>query len=308
MKMIWIFIVLLGALFLTSILGNTLEGFTAATDGSGNYVTHSQFGTSTFTELTDASGNTSYDNYNHYDGTSSALVNGAIYYGPNGGSATVITTSDGKQAIRIIFPNDPTPVTYTYVTVNKWTGPNGEATLVQSSTGEKVLKVTMYNGQTYIFTINPQSAQSSSQSANYQTTYFGSTGSPPPPQSDYYNYNMGSSPSTTTPSSSSSYMYPSDSSSASGSGGGMGIPRNMIPPGQEDLYVLKSSIVPPVCPACPPVIQSDSSAAASKTCPPCPACARCPEPQFDCKKVPNYSQSNTSLPNPVLNDFSSFGL
>lgn len=30
-------------------------------------------------------------------------------------------------------------------------------------------------------------------------------------------------------------------------------------------------------------------------CPPCPACARCPEPAFECKKVPNYSQSNIQI-------------
>lgn len=42
---------------------------------------------------------------------------------------------------------------------------------------------------------------------------------------------------------------------------------------------------------------------------PCPACARCPEPSFDCKKVPNYSSTNSEyLPMPVLTDFSTFGM
>ena len=42
---------------------------------------------------------------------------------------------------------------------------------------------------------------------------------------------------------------------------------------------------------------------------PCPACARCPEPSFDCKKVPNYASTNSShLPMPVLTDFSTFGM
>ena len=42
---------------------------------------------------------------------------------------------------------------------------------------------------------------------------------------------------------------------------------------------------------------------------PCPPCARCPEPSFDCKKVPNYSSTNSEyLPVPVLNDFSQFGM
>jgi hypothetical protein len=42
---------------------------------------------------------------------------------------------------------------------------------------------------------------------------------------------------------------------------------------------------------------------------PCPPCGRCPEPSFDCQKVPNYSSTNSEfLPVPVLNDFSQFGM
>ena len=46
----------------------------------------------------------------------------------------------------------------------------------------------------------------------------------------------------------------------------------------------------------------------NETCPPCPACERCPEPAFDCKKVPNYRSPavNQFLPMPILNDFSKF--
>jgi hypothetical protein len=44
-------------------------------------------------------------------------------------------------------------------------------------------------------------------------------------------------------------------------------------------------------------------------CPPCPACARCPEPAFECKKVPNYSRSeDINAPRPVMADFSQFGM
>ena len=69
-----------------------------------------------------------------------------------------------------------------------------------------------------------------------------------------------------------------------------GVKRHQIPEGQEDLYILKTKIVPPICPACPkcPSVNCDDKWGNSK-CPPCPACARCPEPQFECKKVPNYS-------------------
>ena len=44
------------------------------------------------------------------------------------------------------------------------------------------------------------------------------------------------------------------------------------------------------------------------TCPPCPACERCPEPAFECKKVPNYRSPSIGqyLPMPILTDFSKF--
>lgn len=98
-----------------------------------------------------------------------------------------------------------------------------------------------------------------------------------------------------------------------------GITRNNIPSGDEDLYILKSEIVPPVCPACPTF-----NCPREKPCPPCPSCERCPEPAFECKKVPNYNVSNVDKylpsasnyfnmsnidnkqPRPLLNDFSQF--
>lgn len=85
---------------------------------------------------------------------------------------------------------------------------------------------------------------------------------------------------------------------------GMTLRRHEIPEGDEDLYVLKSSIVPPVCPKCPDVsVCSDNNPP-----PPCPPCARCPEPAFTCKKVPDYSAANVNgqLPLPMLNSFASF--
>jgi hypothetical protein len=93
--------------------------------------------------------------------------------------------------------------------------------------------------------------------------------------------------------------------------------RHEILPGDENLYILKSEIVPPVCPACPPVIGGGGYPAACKaTCapcprpppvPPCPPCERCPEPQFQCKKVPDYKNIIPgNLPRPLLNDFSQF--
>lgn len=83
------------------------------------------------------------------------------------------------------------------------------------------------------------------------------------------------------------------------------IPYSQIPAGNEDLYILKSQIVPPVCPACPSI----TACPRAEPPPPCPPCARCPEPSFECKKVPNYTATNNQyLPRPVLADFSQFGM
>ena len=67
--------------------------------------------------------------------------------------------------------------------------------------------------------------------------------------------------------------------------------RRCIPAGDEDYYVLKSQVVPPVCPKCP----DSRSCPRQKKCPPCPAPQRCPEPAFECKKVPNYNVAGGSL-------------
>jgi len=80
-----------------------------------------------------------------------------------------------------------------------------------------------------------------------------------------------------------------------------GVRRVDIKNGDEDLYVLKSTIVPPVCPKCP----QRSVCPRQKPCQPCPPCARCPEPAFTCKKVPNYnSMNNQYLPLPWLSQAS----
>jgi len=75
----------------------------------------------------------------------------------------------------------------------------------------------------------------------------------------------------------------------------------------NDDYILKSRIVPPVCPKCPNVSVCPKCGGDSKP-QPCPPCGRCPKPAFKCAKVPDYSssQSDGSLPRPILSDFSQF--
>lgn len=94
-----------------------------------------------------------------------------------------------------------------------------------------------------------------------------------------------------------------------GYGSADGISRDQIPPGEEHLYVLKSEIVPPVCPKCPDISSSKGGSKGGggncckkKKCPPCPRPQRCPEPAFTCKKVPNYEASavDNVLPSPMF--------
>ena len=106
------------------------------------------------------------------------------------------------------------------------------------------------------------------------------------------------------PSDNTAVIGPSDNTAVANTGNN-GIPYSQIPSGQQDLYILKSEVVPPVCPACP----AASACPRQESCPPCPACERCPEPAFECKKVPNYSSVNDNyLPRPVMSDFSEFGM
>lgn len=107
-----------------------------------------------------------------------------------------------------------------------------------------------------------------------------------------------------------------------------GIPASQIPKGREDLYILKSQVVPQVCPAGASSSSSSGSSMQGSSlgsggfggssnfpsstpakCPPCPACERCEEPSYDCKLVPNYNAFNSKkMPVPVLSDFSTFGM
>lgn len=83
-----------------------------------------------------------------------------------------------------------------------------------------------------------------------------------------------------------------------------GVKKKDIRPEDSDLYILKSQVVPPVCPRCPEPVVIEK-----KDCPPCPACERCPEPTYKCEMVPNYesgASDGTEMPRPFLNDFSEF--
>jgi hypothetical protein len=269
-----------------------------------------------------------YDNYNHYNGNSTAtLVSGTTFYGPNGATAEYVVASNGTATIRLV----QTPGS-SYVLFTSQPSSSSSSSSKTSTTtfyGPSGFTATIHygkNGTYIIFTLPNGTTQAFYQQATTDTInnsqYYGSTGDVYHYQSSLYNqpYSTASAGYVSGPNGNSAYY-------AQGPNGNTvagtnynnpyngpynysnslpnGIPASQIPPGQEDLYILKSEIVPPVCPACP----SSSACPSTKkeTCPPCPACARCPEQPFECKKVPNYDAiSEDYLPEPVLNSFASF--
>jgi len=286
------------------------------------------------------SGNSSgYDNYDHYSGTSAPTK----YYGPNGSTAMVTPSGDGSTHSITVTNSNGQTTQYTLSSAdatsgssspsssssssssssttspfansissmmtqfaNKtFNGPNGgSARLFTGKDGQYAIEETQSNGNTTIYTASntytytynqPTSSSSAASPSSSNTSSDSSSSSSASPFSDYFSNTSGANTSSA-----------NNSNSQYNSSLPQGIPGRMIPPGQEDLYILKSEVVPPVCPACP----TSSACPRTEKPPPCPACARCPEPSFECKKVPNYNAANSSsyLPIPVLSNFSSFGM
>lgn len=191
--------------------------------------------------------------YTHNNVTNNNRI---IFTGPNG-------------AVAIINSNNTITLTENGTTIN-FSPVNNSTTSFTSSTGAAIniitrgnrviLKLTNPDGTTEIFTKNMNTGNIGSYS-------IGATGAYPSEYTESYN-NMNYS---TNPYNS---VYP------------QGVSKNQIPPGEEDLYILKSEIVPPVCPACPPTTICPKK---DEPPPPCPPCERCPEPDYTCKLVPNYT-------------------
>ena len=337
---LFLFLILLLGLVLCSFLGGNCgnEGFTG--DFSGTFTTKqtdnkNNKNKNTSTNGASTSSKVSYDNYNHFNGSSTQLASGTSFYGPNGGSVIVNTDNNGKQTLQVTLANGQQPMTfssskqssskegYTNYTGNngtatKFYGPNGAtATVVNGDNGQQAINIKTSSGS-YTYTQSGTSIYNPDNTTS--TQYYGSTGYPVQSSGYSLSYNGpygGSAGSVTGPQGNSAYYAqgPQGNTVAGTTSDGysdqyystmpQGIPKSQIPSGQEDLYILKSQVVPPVCPACP----TSAACPRQEKCPPCPACARCPEPSFECKKVPNYNAIGSDyLPAPVLNDFSSFGM
>jgi len=250
------------------------------------------------------SGSCNVESYTNYGGSPTT------YYGPNDATANIITADNGQQAVKVNTPSG----TYYYNTSGSQITTD-TSTQYYGSTGSPIQKapdtMAYQGGSTDISKGNSATkpATKSSSSDNDYTTNqnyasYGEESTSVQGNNVYRSQGRGAPVNQAT---SINGATSSDYYSALPTG----IPRSQIPSGQEDLYILKSQVVPPVCPACPTSAMCDrlEMSAKQEKCPPCPPCARCPEPSFDCKKVPNYSAINNDyLPTPVLNDFSSFGM
>ncbi len=252
---------------------------------------------------------TDYDNYNHYDQSSYP----SIFYGPNGATARIISTSTDNLIV-VTNKNGSTDVYYidtnsSSSSVKVFIGPNGGKATIIDLNGKKAIKIVGPNGNKIVYyadniyaysndddTINQYDSGNVSKGSDYNNAFTNA----------YSNLYSAASNMIQGPSGNTAATY---DSSAYYNSLPQGIPKSMIPAGQEDLYILKSEVVPPVC--TPPLVikvPDDSSSGDSSKCGPCPI-MRCPEPSFDCKKVPNYKAFNPdTMPIPVLNDFSTFGM
>jgi hypothetical protein len=256
-----------------------------------------------------------FDNYNHFTGTSYP----SIFYAPLGfdviarviqtGNETsiVFTYSDGTQKIFTSKPNSPPNTFYNL---------EYEAIIKKNNYGKYEIEVLTTNentasyGSSIIFTQDNPTLTPIQDKGGYNVTSFTELNdihSNATPTAST-NTIKGSSLNNNVITNGTNSNYINNSGNYNNSLPN-GIPASQIPTGQEDLYILKSQVVPPVCPACPePIVQCPTNIDLDQ-CPPCPACARCQEPSFDCKKVPNYNAFNPQdMPVPVLNDFSSFGM
>jgi hypothetical protein len=313
----------------TTVAGSNGQSAIKVTLANGQTVTLTQTGSTDSTNSTTGTTSTNYDSYNHYSttGSSTQLQTGTTFTSSNGDTVTVIVNSDGTQSLQFVQVNQTTPIVFvstppsgTTYTVNTYYAPSMTATVFTDSNGQSAIKITnLSNGQITILTQYGSTSISSTQyygstgypyetsasSTAYTGAYGGSAGAVTGPYGNTAYYAQGPNGNTvagtTSPSSNNSQYYNSLPP---------GIPASQIPSGQEDLYILKSQVVPPVCPACPASnSSSNNDPDSAEKCPPCPPCARCPEPSFECKKVPNYNAINNSyLPQPIINSFSSFGM
>jgi len=256
------------------------------------------------------------DNYDHYSGSTSPT----LYYGPNGSTAQIINNKDRTYSI-VVTDSKGNKNTYT-VHSNAIPGVSPSSTKATSQNPDFANSISSlmskFANTTFTASDGGQAKVFVSKDGQYAIEETHSDGSVIIyTATNNYTYNQANASKTTAATASndskSNYSLNQSSSIAGTSvtnNNGQynsalppGIPHSQIPPGHEDLYILKSQIVPPVCPAC-----GENNSLNNKNnqkCPPCPACARCPDQSnFECKKVPNYGSTNEYF---SMNDNDNFG-
>ncbi len=254
-------------------------------------------------------------NYDHYTKTENSIV----FFGPNNSTATVslinnrlqINVNYGDGSSEIFIFSSTTDGQIVFVGIS-----NSQNSAVLTKTENKSQVVTVYaNGTTYTFYSNIHENTNDLSSFIDAYYYSGDAGvdeagklygvltslvkNQTAANYPYMSPIINTNPTTQFTSNYNDYLPP-------------GIPRSQIPTGMEDLYILKTEIVPPVCPVCPsPIIMSNCAAngkgnSKSNTSdyPPCPACKRCPEPVVDCKKVIKYKNNSGTTSYDSSNDSS----
>ena len=248
--------------------------------------------------------------YSHYSGISyptTYYANGKtlrVFYA-NG--VYYITVTDPVSGT--IYYNSTAATDQASLTKYTFTGTNGGSAVVYANNGSYAAKVTYPDGQFVIYTASGPTVSNNSEMYNNNTnTYTATSGS----SGTVYSGPNATVYTTDTPYTATSGSVAYNNGYDYSSSNPQGVSRSNIPEGDEDLYMLKSQIVPPVCPVCPgfnKTVNINSGSNGDK-CQPCPACARCPKPAFDCKKVPNYKTIDDSfLPSPVMNTaYTTYGM
>jgi hypothetical protein len=312
-ELLILFVILLLALILCSFLGGKgcIEGMennsndnTLLEKSSNDTISNGTTSTTTRGEIK----GTNYDNYDHYNKTSYP----SIFYGPQGKTGKIIQTPNNNT---IVITNKNGTTEIYYIDKNSTTDPKdstyygtngGSAKIITDTDGKQTIEITTPNGSKIVYgEDNVYDYNSQDDIINQYDVHYNTTGSDI--SASTYNGPYGGKATTVTGPAGNTYS--SYDSSAYYNSLPQGIPRNQIPTGDEDLYILKSQVVPPVCPKCPSVIQQCPDNFDVTKCPPCPPCSRCPESPWECKKVPNYNAFNQNyMPVPVLTDFSGFGM
>jgi len=255
------------------------------------------------------------------DGNTAKIVN------DNGSYYIILTDNSGNNTKYTFSPNNsdsfvsssvqsydsPTSTNFMNNSYKKiiFNGPNNSIAEIINLNGTIIIQIQYSNGDIGTFTQTDSSNDNSSNdnSSNDNSSYPSFYPNQASYSSNYYQSlysNPSSMYSNSSSNSSSNYPFKKNSNFDNeydySSSLPPAIPASQIPAGQEDLYILKSVIVPPVCPA--PVNSCNQK---TDTCAPCPPCGRCPEPKFECKKVPSYSPDNPDLPQPLITPYSTYG-